>query len=268
MSDILLRFIHISDTHIHPDLNYNKPYALHPPMLGIEGLIDAVNTLPFQPDFILHTGDIAYDPDPEVYPLVRATLKRFKAPVYVLAGNHDHQLALQQVVMQRAESDLQSHLHYEFEHNGVQFICLDSNGPAAEVPAGHIPDDQLQWLQNLCRADDPRPLVIAVHHQPLAIGSAWLDDEMRIRNGEAFHAALLPARGRLRGVFHGHIHQNLEVLHDGVLYSAAASSWCQFNSYTIANDTTVTGDFGTRPGFSVVTITRRGMVIRRHAYRI
>jgi hypothetical protein len=28
-------------------------------------LIKAVNDVPFAPDFVLHTGDVAYDPDPE-----------------------------------------------------------------------------------------------------------------------------------------------------------------------------------------------------------
>lgn len=265
MTDFLLRFVHLSDTHITPDLNYSTPYATYPPLVGMKALIEQVNALPFTPDFILHTGDVAYDPVPEVYATVRDLMAQFKVPVYYVAGNHDSSAALQHILMQR-ENPLEA-LHGEFEINGVQLICVDSNGPA-KIPAGNITPEQLAWLDKLCTAEDDRPLIIAVHHNIVPCGVPWLDDFMRTDNGEDFHNIVMKARHRLRGVFHGHIHQPIDIVRDGVLYSAAASPWCQFGAYPMPENTEITTDPAAQPGFSVVTLTHQQTYIRRHSFRI
>jgi hypothetical protein len=76
------------------------------------------------------------------------------------------------------------------------------------------------------------------------------------------------ARDRLRGVFYGHIHQNISSMRDGVLYAAAASSWCQFYSYPIPENTKFAPDPITPPGFSVVSITDETTFIRRHTFEV
>lgn len=268
MAEPLLRFVHISDTHITPDRDYIKDYAQYTPSVGATALVEAVNSLPFAPDFVLHTGDVAFDPVPDVYPFVAETLGNIQAPVYYLAGNHDDNAALQTAVMGREPADVIENLHYEFEVNGVQIIGVDSNDPAASVPSGLFPPAQLDWLDALCSADDERPLVIATHHNVIPVGVPWLDDWMRAKNGDDFHAIVRQARDRLRGVFHGHIHQNIDAFQDGVLYSAAASSWCQFMSYPMPENERVSPDFATPPGFSVVTITAERTFIRRHSFAV
>jgi Icc protein len=261
----LLRFVHISDTHINPDLFYNRDYARYTPLPGAQALVDAINALPFEPDFVLHTGDIAYDPVPEAYQTVRAVLSRLRAPVYYLAGNHDDSRSIQSVLMDRHFSELQPYLYYDFDVNGVQVVCLDSNGPhIPENPSGSVTSGQMQWLEAICNARDRRPLVVAVHHNVIPVGVPWLDDWMRMENGEDFHRLMRKAVKRLRGVFFGHIHQQLTTMRDGVLYVASASSWCHFNGYPIPEALRPTPDFNTPPGFSVVTVTADQTFVRRY----
>lgn len=261
MPDILLNFIHISDTHIHPDPDYTKDYAEITTYTGAKALVEQLNNVPFTPDFVLHTGDVAYDPNPEAYHACREILGQIKFPVYYIAGNHDDSTGLQKHLM-GVENPV-TPLHAEMEINGVQIVLVDSNGPA-QPPAGFMTDSQLAWLNGLCSAHDDRPMVIAVHHNVLPVGVPWLDDYMRITNAEAFHEAILPARDRIRGVFHGHVHQNLDTLRDGILYSSTLSSWTQFHAWPT---TTVTdSDRAAEPGFSVVSITQNQTYIRRHRY--
>jgi 3',5'-cyclic AMP phosphodiesterase CpdA len=259
----LLTFIHISDTHLNPDMDYTNPYARYHPAQGMAALTAALQTLPFTPDFVLHTGDIAFDPHPDIYDDIRRTMAQLPFPVHYVAGNHDDTAAIQRVLMQRPAAA--PYLYYELEINGVQLIVLDSNGPA-ELPAGHIPAAELDWLDALCSADDDRPLVIATHHNVVAVGVPWLDDYMRTNNGQALHEIILKARHRLRGVFHGHIHQAVDVLRDGVLYVSAASPWCQFASYPGMVHTAA--DPLARPGYNVVTLTRTQTYIRRHTLAV
>lgn len=257
-ADVRLSFIHISDTHINPDTTYVKDYAPITPLIGARALVAELNRLPFQPDFILHTGDVAYDPVPEAYAACHDLLSALRVPVYYVAGNHDDPIALQRVLMNRAEP--LPILSETFEVNGVQIVCVDSNGPATP-PAGFVRPEQLEWLEGLCRADDNRPMVIAVHHNMLPVQVPWLDTYMRTSNGEDFHRALLPARHRIRGVFYGHVHQNLDTVRDGILYSSTLSSWCQFHAYPGMADTT--SDAGAEPGYSIVTVTNDQTFIRR-----
>ncbi len=258
-----LTFVHISDTHIHPDPYYTKSYANVTPHAGALALVDEINKLPFEPDFVLHTGDVAYDPDPAAYRACLSILQQINYPVYYVAGNHDHSPSLQRLMLNR--SDPLPTLHYALEANGIQIVCVDSNGPA-EPPAGYIVDEQLEWLKGLCEAEDERPLIIAVHHNVLDVGVPWLDNYMGIRNGERFHQAILPAKDRLRGVFFGHVHQNLDILRDGILYSSCLSSWTQFQAFPGMTHTT--SDTGAEPGFSVVTITDTQTFIRRHRFAL
>ena len=257
----MLTFLHISDTHINPDPQYIKFYADVTPLVGAKALVHHINNLPFDVDFVLHTGDVAYDPDPEAYAMCREILGQIKYPVHYVAGNHDDSPTLQHMQLDRI--DPRSSLHYAFEVNGVQIVVADSNGPT-DPPAGYITDSQLEWLNGLCRAGDERPMVIAVHHNVLPVGVPWLDNYMGIQNGIMFHEAILPAKDRIRGVFFGHVHQNIEVIKDGILYTSCLSSWAQFMSYPGMTHTTP--DAGAEHGFSLVSVFEDQTFIRRFRY--
>jgi Icc protein len=265
VSDIILRFVHISDTHISSDPGYGREHwqVGHTTRQGAEALVQQLNNLPFEPDFILHTGDVAFDPDPSAYEAAREILGQVRYPIYYLAGNHDYPVELQRRMT--ARTDIISPFYYTFEVNGVQFACLDSNGPA-EPPRGFVTEEQIEWLANICSTPDSRPLVVAVHHNILPVGVPWLDDFMRTTNGEAVHQALIPARDRLRGVFFGHVHQNLDMYRDGILYTSVNSSWVQFHGWP-DQDKTIE-DEAADPGFSVVTLTPNQTYIRRCRFRL
>ncbi|MFO7321426.1 MAG: metallophosphoesterase [Chloroflexota bacterium] len=263
-AETTLRFVHISDTHIHHDPNYTLPEASHTPVDGARALVNAINSLPFQPDFVLHTGDVAYDPDPQAYVTALEVLSQINYPIYYLAGNHDDVELLQQIMLKREEPLIP--FDYQFEVKGVQIACVDSNGPA-EKPAGSVSKDQLARLEGICKAkNDDRPLVVAVHHNVLPTGIPWWDEFMRMTNGEQFHEALLHGRHRLRGVFHGHVHQSVDIYRDGILYSGVASSWYQIHSWPEQKSTL--GDTGAQPGFNVVTVTPTQTFIRRHHFEV
>ena len=250
MKPPLLHFVHVSDTHIHPDPAYGLENAGKSALAGARALVERLNNLPFSPSFILHTGDVAADPLPGIDEAVRSVLAGLKHPIRFLGGNHDPE-------------------HFpreqEFELNGVHFVCIDSNGPA-EPPRGFVPESELSRLRRVCASDDERPLVIATHHNVLPVGAPWYDDFMRMTNGEEFHRALLPARERIRGVFFGHVHQDIETLRDGILYSAVSSSWCQFHTWP--GQPLTVHDREAQPGFNVVTISKDQTTIRRHRFPV
>lgn len=263
-----LRFFHISDTHISPDRDYIIDYAQYTPMIGAEALLREIKSLPFKPDFILHTGDVAYDPEP-VYEGIQELFSLLDIPIHYLIGNHDDAEKLQRVLMGRSDDEIQKYLHYDFTVKGVQFVCLDSNGPHdPEKPTGFVTQEQLDWLETICASNDEHPLVIAIHHNALPVSVPWLDEWMRIENGEAFHEIVRQARDRLSGVFFGHIHQNIQTLRDGVLYVSSGSPWCQFISHPDPSNTMFIHDRHTLPSFNMVTITDTTTSIIRHSFEV
>lgn len=261
----MLKFVHISDTHLPHDRSLSPDWGPYPPYKGAEALIKAINNLPLIPDFILHTGDVAYDPHENIYKDIKQLMDQLKAPVIYLAGNHDDPEQMQRELFNL--ETVQPELYYQRSINGVQLVCLDSN--CLENPEHHtglVSDEQLAWLDDICSQEDDRPLLVAIHHNPINMGVPWLDDTMVLENGEDFHEILLKAKARLAGVFFGHIHQNIDVYRDGILYTSAASSWVQFESFPIPENQEVSTDFSALPGFSVVNITRERTFIRRHTY--
>lgn len=259
----LLTFVHITDTHISPDPDYGRDETRHSTQEGAQALVTQINALPFKVDFVLHTGDVVYDPEIDPYHTARDILGQIKYPVYYTAGNHDHAAELQRILLGCGE--ILAPFHYEFEVNGVQGIVLDSNGPA-KVPRGYMTDAQLTWLQSKLLKTDQRPLIVAIHHHVLPVGAPWLDEYMRITNGETLHQVLLQAKDRIRGVFFGHVHQDISMYRDGILYTSALSSWGQYYAWPGQVDTVP--DKSAQPGFSVVSLTSEQTYIRRWNFQV
>lgn len=260
MRNPILTFVHISDTHI-PSESMKQQIEFGNPYVQAEALVQQINALPIEPDFVLHSGDVAYSYDSDDYKTCGEIFNKIKYPIYYVAGNDDNIIALQNTLVKQGKPIIP--FHYEFDVNGVQIVVVDSNG-AIDPPAGLISKDQLEWLSELCVADDTRPLVIATHHNPQLGGFPWLDHFTGIQNTEAFHEAILPARKRLRGVFFGHVHQNLDIYRDGILYCSTLSSWKQFHAWRDQTETIPDLDDG--PGFSVITIYQGQTLIRRHRF--
>lgn len=264
MTDVLLRFAHISDTHFAPEGHHHNFEAYSPEVMAVireagdlmgqremvpsliasQALVTALNELSEPVDFVLHTGDVNTDPlGPEHYHVARDVMKELAYPVYYLPGNHDHVADLQTVLLGVETAAVP--YDYSFEMNGVQVVCIDSATNGVNH-GGSLSDEQLDWLQAETNPDDPRPLVVAVHHPPVKFGHRLLDF-FGMSNGEAIHEILKRAVPRLCGVFFGHIHMDFEVYRDGVLYSSVVSP---------------SVELGYATGFKLVTVTTTGTRIR------
>ena len=83
-----LYFVHISDTHIGPTAVYQDRHNVAPYPCA-ERLVEIINKLPTTPDFVIHTGDVVYDPDPAAFALAADLFSRLTVPIYYVNGNHD-----------------------------------------------------------------------------------------------------------------------------------------------------------------------------------
>ncbi len=211
-----LRIAQITDTHLYADTERR--------LLGLNTLdclrqvIERVQLTNWPLDMVLATGDLVHDASPAGYLLASREFAHLNVPVYALPGNHDIPAVM-----------LDSLGHNGMSMPGVidtehwRLIMLDSVIPNAE--GGHLSDNELAHLEQALAQQD-RNTLVCLHHQPLPVGSRWLDT-MALDNGEAFFERLAP-HPHVRGVLWGHIHQEYDQTRNGLRLLASPSTCVQF----------------------------------------
>ena len=261
-----LYFVHISDTHLGPTAVYQDRQGVSPYPCA-ERLVEIINDLPVRPDFVIHTGDVVYDPDPAAFALAAALFAHLNVPIYYVNGNHDGKGLLKQHLPMGPKTDLSDDpdtVSYAFDMKGQRFVVVDARGPYEIDPQGLFSEAQLAVVAAEMQPDGP-PLTLFMHYPVWPLNSKWMDAHMLVENGRSFHNLLLPAKERLRGVFHGHIHQPMQTVRDGILYCSAASAYSQLAAWP--SDETVQHDFDHEPGYGFVHLLERQMIVHQNTFQ-
>jgi Icc protein len=257
-------FVHISDTHLGASADYSRHGQRSWPCA--ERVVEIINGLPVRPDFVVHTGDVVTEPDPAAYQLAAQLFSRLGVPIYYVNGNHDttrdirRHLPMGPIEMLGADPD---RLFYRFRVKGYEFMVLDARAPDELDPHGLMPRDQLETMHRLLNEDGP-PTVVFGHFPVVPMNSVWMDAYMRVINWEDLHRVLANAVSRLRGYFHGHVHQNTQTMRDGVLYVSVASTFAQFSAWP--NDLITGFDPDHLPGYNFVQLLPEQTIIQQHTY--
>jgi 3',5'-cyclic AMP phosphodiesterase CpdA len=257
-------FVHISDTHVGPTADYARyGYLSLPCTLRV---IEIINAMAVQPDFVIHTGDVVTHPHPDSYRLAAEVFATLRAPIYYVTGNHDTSADIHHYLPMGPKTDCQESrdvLSYSFDVKGYRFLVLDARGPDSIDPHGLLSEAQLETAAREARPDGP-PLAVFTHFPTLPLNSTWMDKNLLILNGERLHETLLPARNRLRGVFYGHIHQATQTIRDGILYASAASTFSQFTGWP--EEMMVKNDHDGAPGYSFVHLLENQTIIHQQTF--
>ncbi|MEM6915578.1 MAG: metallophosphoesterase [Verrucomicrobiota bacterium] len=230
----MLEVIHISDTNFGPDRSLDIRGANA--CARAEALVEAVNELPFTPDFIVHTGDVANDPDTRAYALAESVLRDLKAPVFYATGNHDD-VSMMRDALTFGEHKLlvdesANQLCYRLGGSAgetVQFYVMDGWVPPEIGPHGVLSENQVDAV--LADISGDKPVAVFLHYPLVPVGAKWIDEHLLVENGLDFQTRLKEAAGsQLRGVFMGHLHRGLKLYHSGVFHSGVSSPACEFSA--------------------------------------
>jgi len=213
----LLDILHLTDLHLHAEPDF--------PLMGIntreslELVLRHVQNGTRKADLILITGDLTHDETTRGYERLRAILNLLQIPIYILPGNHDVPALMQQTMPSQWIST-QSQIIFD----SWQIIMLDSTITNSE--SGCLDNEQLNLLtDNLTQHSDLHTL-ICLHHQPVAIGSAWLDT-MQLENGSQFFD-IIRQHSQVKAVLWGHVHQEFAQQKDHIQLLASPSTCKQF----------------------------------------
>ncbi len=158
-------------------------------------VLEHLRTSNREPSLLLATGDITQDGSQEGYEAFLEHASRLDVPVHVLPGNHDSANVLRSTLGPVATPVI------DLEH--WRIVMLDSTLPDRDD--GLLGEDQLAMLDRISRADDPRHVLVAMHHQPVRIRSEWLDT-MAIANADRLFE-ILHRFPQVRALAWGHVHQ-------------------------------------------------------------
>ncbi|QFU74230.1 3',5'-cyclic-AMP phosphodiesterase [Halioglobus maricola] len=173
-----------------------------------------------QIDLVLGTGDLSDRGALEAYERLETYFEALPAPHFWLPGNHDDRGQM----LAAARSD--DRLIGEIRAGNWQILMLDSQIPR-EV-GGRLGAAELARLEQALGRAESAGLhsLLCLHHQPVSIGSAWIDQQM-VEDAAAFWA-LIERFNCVRGVLWGHVHQEIEQERGPVRLMASPSTCVQF----------------------------------------
>ena len=170
------------------------------------------------PDLLLATGDLSNHGHLGAYQRFLEKTRNVAKNSVWLPGNHDNPGLMRDVVANGTE------LSPCVDIGCWRIIMLDSTVDG-EV-GGNFSQQALASLLELLEHSSADYVLICLHHHPVPVGCAWLDEQM-VANADDFFA-ILDRFKQVRGVLWGHVHQQLDSERNGVKLMSTPSSCVQF----------------------------------------
>ncbi|EKO3417149.1 3',5'-cyclic-AMP phosphodiesterase [Vibrio fluvialis] len=213
-----IKLVQITDTHLFaPDDGSLLSVNTADSFLAV---VEAIRAQQLEFDAILATGDISQDHTAESYHRFTQGILPLEKICFWLPGNHDYKPNMSSVLPSK-QIHAPEHVLLG-EH--WQMILLDSQ--VVGVPHGRLSDQQLTLLEEKLSAHPERFTLVLLHHHPLLVGSAWLDQHT-LKDSEAFWT-IIERHQNVKAVLCGHVHQDMDRLHHGVRVMATPSTCVQF----------------------------------------
>lgn len=214
-----MRLLHFTDSHLFADP---------------EGCLKGVNTADTLArvfalagerdpgaDALLLTGDLSEDGSRESYERLVDGVEQLGVSAFALSGNHDNRSAMMRAFIRPGGS---IRMDGDFVGAGWQVLMLDSvkNGEVG----GALSKAELDRLDRLLSIRDGLHALVCLHHQPVRMGSKWID-AIGLENGDEL-LRVIRRYPHVRTVLWGHVHQEFDEERDGVRLLSSPSTCVQF----------------------------------------
>lgn len=217
-NDDELRLLQISDTHLHATKDSRmRGVNTYDTFRAVLERAQADKAWP--PDAILVSGDIVQDESRAGYQLFRTEMAQLKVRVLCLPGNHDDPKLMDEML---------SGSPFQFGGSarlGNWSLVLLNTFLTGE-DAGGLGVRRLEALAASLKEHESQHIIVCMHHQPLNMGSAWLDG-VGLRDAEKF-LAILDESSSVRAVLWGHVHQASDRTRGSVRFLSSPSTCSQF----------------------------------------
>jgi Icc protein len=215
-----LFFMQISDSHIGFDKPANTDVSA-----TLRAAIGKINSLPVQPAFLIHTGDITQLSKTSEFDTADQILREARTgKTFYVPGEHDVSVDGGASYLERYGKGTQRGREgggwYSFDHSGVHFIGLVNVLNLKPGGLGSLGPEQLEWIQRDVRnLSSSTPIVVFAHVPLWSVYPAWgwgTDDGARA-------LGYLKRFGSVT-VLNGHIHQTMQKVEGNVSFHTALST--------------------------------------------
>ena len=212
-----MRLIQITDCHLGP-VQSESLLGLNTDQ-SLEDVLQLIQHNEPRIDQILCSGDIASAGHIACYQRFTESLRRyFSQPLAWLPGNHDSA-----EIMYGLQESLNIEQRLVRMGNWL-LILLDSSVP--EHVYGQLAASQLDYLEYILRSHPEQPVMVCLHHQPVPVGSAWIDQYI-VKNADALFQ-VVDAYPQVKIITWGHVHQEFSAVRNHVSLLATPSTCVQF----------------------------------------
>lgn len=205
---------------------------------SLEQVIARLRERHWPADAMLLTGDLVHDESQQGYRDLRRLIDQLGLPCYCIPGNHDH------IGHLAAELDSGAGQPFRAIHIGRwDLLLLDSTIPGSACgrlhpetlaaieqhladPAQTLSQDDAATERTTAATTGHRPTLICMHHQPVPVGSTWLDT-MQIQNSDAL-LGIVARHAQVRALLWGHVHQVFDQKMGNTRLLATPSTCSQF----------------------------------------
>lgn len=183
--------------------------------------IARLNVLTPRPDALLITGDLVDSGEEDEYRHLQMLLASLQMPYHLMVGNHDDRTALRRVFPEYETRQHGGFMQYAIDVGAVRVIALDSLQPGAS--GGTLCAPRLAWFAAQLEAAQRRPVLVAIHHPPIACGIAHMDRIALDADAARQFGDLLHTHPNVERVMFGHVHRTMFARFGGTLACAAPS---------------------------------------------
>lgn len=210
-------FAQVSDLHI----GYDRDNIHELNVRRLNMVIDQLNAMRPKPSLLLVTGDLVeFADDAGAYEHMVALIGRWEGSVAWCVGNHDGRaLFLKHVAGVATDAD--GFVQYEFDHEGVRFLILDTLDEGRH--GGAYCETRSAWLKARLAERPEVPTLLVLHHPPVDTGIDW----MSALSSEAWVQrldAIIRPTSHVVGMIAGHVHRPIATSFAGKPLSICAST--------------------------------------------
>lgn len=215
----------ISDTHFcvkdTPDGKWLKTIRFSQSLELGERLIQEVTA--YQPDFLIHCGDITNSGTADEFDMGTRILNEAKYPWFAVRGNHDAREGVHQRMLERFGA-----LSYSILLDGIRFLFLDvGNNTGGDYPNFTLTEEDKSFLQReLETAQNQNEKCVLVCHLPIFSGNH--PEFSGMINGYRDPGNIRSmAEGKINAVLFGHWHVSELVVADNGTKLLYTGSGCE-----------------------------------------
>lgn len=191
------RLVQFTDPHIGSRPDYQ--------LLGLDTdrtldeVLRAIEKEQPQVEILLATGDISANGSEASYLRFLQKMQGVKTPWYWLPGNHDEPARMRDAAPARCAEVVAL--------GNWRLLLLDTS--LENQIRGGLSESQLQRLRQLLYECRDHPVMVLMHHQPVPVGSDWIDGHMLREGGERL-LQLVTAAPNVKALVWGHVHQQFD----------------------------------------------------------